>query len=289
MSTAALARRTARTDHARVAVWITHTTEGIGLRQELAGAGSRMLAALIDLVLLVATLLAALLVLALATSLDPFGAGEFVLGLLLGGWLLLLVAYFTLFELLWQGQTPGKRVLGIAVRNLDGGPASALQLVLRNVFLPVDLFLDLPLPIGFVLIAALPLAQRLGDLAAGTLVVHLARGGRTREPEPWPDERWSRLERRVLPLTPALAARFTRADQAFLRRLLARAEPVTSTELEFQARRRLYVESARRFAARVGVERFEDARVVLRELYLFLREMRSGEPERAQRTRSSGR
>lgn len=289
MSTGVLAPRRARTDHARVAVWITHTTEGIGLRQELAGAGSRMLAALIDLALLFAVLLGALLVLVLATSVDPFGAGEFVLGLLLGGWILLLVGYFTAFEFLWQGQTPGKRVLGIAVRGLDGGPASALQLLLRNVFRPVDLFLDLPLPIGFLLIAALPQAQRLGDLAAGTLVVHLARGGRVRELEPWPGERWSRLETRVLPLAPALAARFTRAEQAYLRRLLARAEPVTSTDLESNARRRLYIETAREFAARVGVERFEDARVVLRELYLFLREMHPAEPERVQRTFKSGR
>ncbi len=281
--------RGALADHAGVAVWITHTTEGIGLRQELAGAGSRMLAALIDLSLLLLMLFAALLALMLGTSLDPLGAGDFVLGLVVGGWLLLLVGYFTFFELAWNGQTPGKRALGLAVRSLDGGPASALQSLLRNAFVPIDLFLDVPLPLGFLLVAALPLSQRLGDLAAGTMVVRLARGGRAFEPEPWPDERWSKLERRVLPLAPALAARFTRADQAFLRRLLARAEPLSSTDLEFQARRRLYLASAREMCARIGVERFDDARVVLRELYLFLRETSAAAPAEAQRTFKSGR
>jgi uncharacterized RDD family membrane protein YckC len=285
----ALAPAAPRADHARVGVWITHTAEGVDLRQDLAGAGSRALAAAFDLAILLVLLLLALFVLALTSSLDRSGAGGFLFGLLIGGMLLFLVAYWVVFELWWGGQTPGKRLLRLQVRSLDGGPVQPLQVLLRNAFVLLDLFLMLPLPLGFVLAAATPLSQRLGDLAAGTMVVRLPRE-RPALREPWPGERWSALHTRVLPLSPALAARFTRADTAYLRNLLARCEPVTLSELEPAVRRRLYVEAAREFGARVGVERFEDARVVLRELYLFLREMQPGQTaESAQRTRKSGR
>ena len=272
-----------------MALWITHTAEGVDLRQDLAGAGSRSLAAAIDLAILIALTLVTLLVLMLGASFDPSGAGGFVLGLFVGGALLFVVAYWIVFELAWGGQTPGKRMLRLQVRSLDGGPVQPLQVLLRNAFVLLDLFLWLPLPLGFVLAAATPLSQRLGDLAAGTMVVRLPRE-RPALREPWPGERRSALTTRVLPLSPALAARFTRADTAYLRNLLARCEPVVLSELEPAVRRRLYIEAASEFGARVGVERYDDARMVLRELYLFLREMQPGQgPERAQRTRRSGR
>jgi uncharacterized RDD family membrane protein YckC len=284
----ALAPAAPRADHARVAVWITHTAEGVDLRQDLAGAGSRMLAATIDLSILLALALVTLFVLMLTAGIDTSGVGGFLLGLMIGGALLFLVAYWIVFELLWGGQTPGKRALRLQVRSLDGGPVQPLQVLLRNAFVLLDLFLWLPLPLGFVLAAATPLSQRLGDLAAGTMVVRLPRE-RPALREPWPGELWSKLQGRVLPLSPALAARFTRADAAYLRNLLARCEPVVLSELEPAVRRKLYVEAAREFGARVGVERFEDARIVLRELYLFLREMQPGQrTENGQRTRSNG-
>jgi len=273
-----------------VALWITHTAEGVGLRQDLAGAGSRMLAAAIDLAILFALLLLTLFVLSLALSFDPTGSGQFVVGLIVGGWLLTVIGYWVSFELFWNGQTPGKRALGLQVRGLDGGPVQPLQTLLRGAFLLVDLLVILPLPLGFLLVAATPISQRLGDLAAGTIVVRLQRRAREPHSEPWPGERWSALHARVLPLAPALAARFTRADIVRLRNLLARGEPAVFSELEPAARRRLYVEAARELGARVGVVRFDDARIVLRELYLFLREMNAGDASQpAQRTFKSGR
>jgi len=249
-----------------------------------------MLAAAIDLALLLALLLLTLFVVSITLSFDPTGSGQFFLGLLAGGWLLIVVAYWVLFEVFWGGQTPGKRALSLQARSLDGGPVQPLQTLLRGAFLLVDLLVLLPLPLGFLLVAATPLSQRLGDLAAGTIVVRLARRAGGPQPEPWPGERWSLLKARVLPLAPALAARFTRADVARLRNLLARGEPAVLSELEPAARRRLYVEAAREYGMRVGVERFDDARIVLRELYLFLREMNAGgAAEDGQRTFKSGR
>ena len=257
-------------------VWTTRTAEGVELRQELAGAGSRMLAAAIDLGILLILLWLTIFVLLLVASVDFNGAGGFLLGLVAGGWLLLCVAYFVVFERIWGGQTPGKRALRLQVRSLDGGPVGALQSILRGVFVLVDLFVIVPLPLGFLLVAATPQSQRLGDFAAGTMVVRLPREAAKAPRDPWPGERWSALAQRVLPLAPALAARFTREDVACLRALLARGEPAALSDLEPAARRKLYVEAAREFGGRVGVERFEDARVVLRELYLFLREMQPG-------------
>jgi uncharacterized RDD family membrane protein YckC len=286
----ALAIRLRRADHARVTVWTTHTAEGVELRQDLAGAGSRMLAAAIDLAILLLGLLVSVLALMIANQGDLSGPGGFLLGLLGGGWLLLAVLYFVLCESFRGGQSVGKRALKLQVRSLDGGPVGPLQSILRGVFLPVDLFVLVPLPLGFLLAAATPLSQRLGDFAAGTMVVRLPRASGAGVREPWPGERWSGLAQRVLPLSPALAARFTRADVACLRHLLARGEPAALSDLEPQARRKLYVEAAREFGARVGVERFDDARVVLRELYLFLREMQPGASvTEDQRTRKSGR
>ncbi len=267
-----------------MALWITHTAEGVDLRQDLAGAGSRICAAAIDLAILLVSIALLLLALALSTTVDGTGVGRFLLGLVAGGTMLVVAGYWFGFELFQGGQTPGKRALGLQVRSLDGGPAQPLQLLLRSAFLPLDLTF-----VGVLLVAATPLSQRLGDLAAGTMVVRLPRAAAALR-EPWPGERWSALQARVLPLAPALAARFSRADLAYLRNLLARGEPAVLSDLDPAARRRLYVEAAREFGARVGVERFDDARIVLRELYLFLREMQPGAaPEAAQRTRRSGR
>jgi uncharacterized RDD family membrane protein YckC len=273
-----------------VAVWITHTAEGVDLRQDLAGAGSRLFAAAIDLGILLVTLWVTFFVLLLVLQFDPSGAGSFVVGLVVGGWLLIVVLYWIAFEAFWGGQTPGKRIVHLQVRSLDGGPVQPLQVLLRGAFLLVDLLLTLPLPLGFLLVAATPLSQRLGDLAASTMVVRLPRASGEPLREPWPGERWSALATRVLPLAPAMAARFSRAEVAYLRQLLARGEPAVLSELEPAARRRLYVDAARDYGARLGLERFDDARVVLRELYLFLREMHPGTTaESAQRTRRSGR
>ena len=273
-----------------MALWITHTAEGVELRQELAGAGSRMVAAAIDLAILLTGLLAVMLALTIGIGFDPSGSGGFVLGLVLGGWMGVALLYWIVFEFIWAGQTPGKRALRLQVRSLDGGPAQPLQTLLRAAFLLLDLLLMLPLPLGVALIAATPQCQRLGDLAAGTMVVRLPRADERLTREPWPAELWSKLAVRALPLSPALAARYTRAEVAHLRELLARGEPAVLSDLDPAARRKLYVAAARDYGARVGVEKFDDARVVLRELYLFLREMQAGpEASAAQRTLRSGR
>jgi uncharacterized RDD family membrane protein YckC len=74
--------------------------------------------------------------------------------------------YFAGLEVAMRGRTPGKKMVGLRVVARNGGTASAGSLAVRNLLRPVDLLVGVPL------MALDPLARRLGDRMAGTLVVH---------------------------------------------------------------------------------------------------------------------
>ncbi len=145
------------------------TPENVTLDLELAGLGSRALAALIDLAILGAWALAVVVAssaLALFGNAGPMAAAITVLVLSLS-----FGAYFVLFEGLRNGQTPGKRLLGIRVVRQTGHPITMGAAVVRNVLRLADV---LPPPVylvGGALVALHPKGQRLGDMAAGTVVI----------------------------------------------------------------------------------------------------------------------
>lgn len=85
--------------------------------------------------------------------------------------------YFVYFEYK-KGATPGKRFFGLSVVSTEGGKLSVGQCVLRDILRYIDCMLIFP---GLVSIAATQRKQRLGDLAAGTLVVYSARKEQRRE------------------------------------------------------------------------------------------------------------
>lgn len=93
------------------------------------------------------------------------------LGLALGGWFATQWMMFSVQEVTMQGQTIGKRFMGLRVVNAEGGPASTGQVLLRNCIRPVD-----ELPYGFALgtlLAGLSAEGcRLGDRVARTRVIH---------------------------------------------------------------------------------------------------------------------
>ncbi len=131
----------------------------------VARVGSRILAATIDY-----TLLAILL---LFWWLGGFFGAQFIglsvawtIGILLAGAFAIDYGFFALQELYGRGQTLGKRWLGLRVVSRLGGRADATQLVVRNLVRTVDVL------IGALLMAIDPLARRLGDRIAGTLVIH---------------------------------------------------------------------------------------------------------------------
>jgi len=167
------------------------TGESVAFSYELAGLGSRFLAVFIDLMIQIAVLIGTILIFAWIGSAFPATkavsapaqiqkfAGAIVQGIFFFAIFMLFFGYFILFEWLWQGRTPGKRMLGIRVVRDGGFAVDLVSSMIRNVVRIVEATL------GFYAISAIsallsPQNRRLGDLAAGTLVVRDQRYERTR-------------------------------------------------------------------------------------------------------------
>lgn len=139
------------------------SAEGIDLDVELAGIGSRGIALAIDMAVATAILLT--LGWALATFGDMGGAGLAILVFLVS------TGYPILFEGFADGRTPGKAAMGIQVVAADATRVGFLAAVIRGIVRPIDM-LPGPYLVGIVSILATRNAQRLGDLAASTIVIH---------------------------------------------------------------------------------------------------------------------
>jgi uncharacterized RDD family membrane protein YckC len=148
------------------------TPEQVALEFPLAGVGSRFLAVAIDTLLQVTIALSLLAAVSGTWSLlQPSGGGAWFVAVLVIGAFLLFYGYFAAFEAFWHGQTPGKRVIGLRVLSVTGRPARIDEAILRNLLRVID---QLPgvYAIGIVTMLVSARNQRLGDLAAGTVVVH---------------------------------------------------------------------------------------------------------------------
>jgi uncharacterized membrane protein SpoIIM required for sporulation/uncharacterized RDD family membrane protein YckC len=149
------------------------TPEHVLLSFDLAGLGTRAAAAVMDLLILglINTLVVVFAAAAGVTEswesgLGSWGAAIVVLFFSLGYFL-----YFALFEALWHGRTPGKRAQGIRVVQDTGRPITANAAMVRNLIRIVDFVVPFgPLP-GTALVFFHSANKRLGDLAAGTIVV----------------------------------------------------------------------------------------------------------------------
>lgn len=134
--------------------------EHVSFEFPLAGPATRAGAFFIDLLLILAPLLIYLLFQDVnLTTLSIFGIA-----------VLLQFPYFIICELLMNGQTPGKRLCGLRVVSDDGLPINWQQVALRNLLRPVDQFPAL-YALGVVVMMTGPRWQRIGDFAAGTLVI----------------------------------------------------------------------------------------------------------------------
>ena len=150
------------------------TPEQIALEFPLAGVGSRFLAMAFDSLLQGAAfvMLGAIAFAArgLTGSALP-SLGTWVLAILIAIGFAIYSGYFAAFEALWNGQTPGKRVVGLRVIDVSGRPLTVYAAIVRNLLRIVD---QLPgmYALGMVSVLVTARQQRIGDLAAGTVVVH---------------------------------------------------------------------------------------------------------------------
>lgn len=228
------------------------TPEQVVVSYTLAGIGTRGGAALIDalvILVLTGTLWYAVARLPLLIPGEaPGGFRGWQNAVLIIGQFLILWGYFVAFEALWDGQTPGKRLLGLrVVRNGGGGVdlgASAARNLLRFVdFLPFGYF------VGMISVVANERNQRLGDLVAGTIVVRerLLR-----------DQRPRAVAAAPLDDGPPLVAALSDEQFALLDRFVSR-----EVTLDNDSRARI----AGALVARLGVEVRTDAVAALRMLH----------------------
>ncbi len=142
------------------------TPEGLALSLRSAGVAARAYAWLLDFGVRLGV------VIGLGTVLSLMGkAGS---GLMLITMFVVYWGYPIVFEVLRDGQTLGKRVMGLRVINDNGTPVTWVPSIVRNLLRTVDM---LPFGYGFGLLSGLLDAhgRRLGDLAAGTMVVYAER------------------------------------------------------------------------------------------------------------------
>ena len=158
-------------------VYALATPEQVDLQYDVAGVGSRFIGAIIDAII-VSVISFALILLIVASSalLDKLGL-TWIAEPYVGFMSFLIVVnfvffwgYFILLEIAWNGQTVGKRAAGLRVITTDGRPVGVYQVFIRNLLRPVD-FLPISYMAGVVSILLTARSQRLGDLAAGTIVV----------------------------------------------------------------------------------------------------------------------
>lgn len=189
------------------------TPEGVDIDLTLAGVGSRFVATFLDQLVQSAVLLALALAATLASSGGAGGGGGVApttgrvpntaqigdsgdsVGLAAVAVVALLLfavqfGYHVLFETLASGRTPGKRWTGLRVVTTGGGPVSFLTSVVRNLLRVVD-FLPGFYGVAMVSVLASRRNQRLGDIAAGTLVVRERFGPRPKRRSRW----WRRKAR----------------------------------------------------------------------------------------------
>jgi len=179
---------------------------GIHLEAQVVGPIPRVFAFSIDLIIRGGIIFALWLV-TIPLNLRGMGGGVFLIILFFIEWL-----YPVLFEIFMRGQTPGKKMFGISVVNDDLSPVTLGTSLVRNLLRTVD-FLPMFYLFGLVAILSNRRFQRLGDMAAGTLVISVREAARATEIED------------VEPLAPSIS--LSRADQTSIINFLQRSSQLS--------------------------------------------------------------
>jgi len=223
------------------------TPESIAFSYELAGLGSRFLALIVDQAIQIAVLVALFIGLVAwgarsvarhsVSAADTKLAESIAIAIVVAVVFAVLFGYFIVFEAVWNGQTPGKKLLGIRVVRDGGYPIDFGASLIRNLIRVGEQL------IGYYAIAAIsalisPENKRLGDFAAGTIVVRDARLAQ-------PAEIRERAEEPAYAPTAYLSGE----ERALVKRFLERRDALSEDR-----RRELSWDLASRFRKRVPPE-----------------------------------
>jgi uncharacterized RDD family membrane protein YckC len=157
-------------------ILIIETPERVPLHFALASIGNRFLACAIDHTLQMLTIILMFVAFTLIANYSSFGdrlsnLPKWVQAVLVVIVFLILSSYFAFFEWIWNGQTPGKRLLKLRVIRQDGRPVTFWEAAVRNLLRTFDM---MPAPfysIGLISVFVSSSDQRIGDIIAGTVVV----------------------------------------------------------------------------------------------------------------------
>jgi uncharacterized RDD family membrane protein YckC len=174
-----------------------NTPENISFEYQIAGPFRRLPAMLLDIAIRYLFVFLIIIVCAFSGFVLPFRFSATIFGVIIILSIFLLSWFYGLtFEVLWNGQTPGKRAMNLRVVSIDGRPINAAQATIRNFLRVADFFpyastailseensfYFLPtLLVGLVCMLSTKRFQRIGDLAAGTMVVVDERGWAARK------------------------------------------------------------------------------------------------------------
>ena len=143
--------------------------EAVSITYRVAGIGNRFLATVIDsLVMLAGGIVIVLGTFALGLAFPVLRDVATILESTLA--FVLVFGYYVVFETLWSGRTPGKRWMHLRVLKTSGYPIGFVNALIRNLVRIVD-FLPTSYAIGVIVMFISPQSRRLGDYAAGTVVV----------------------------------------------------------------------------------------------------------------------
>jgi uncharacterized RDD family membrane protein YckC len=179
---------------------------GINLEAQVVGPIPRFFAFAIDLVIR-GIVIFALSILSIPFGSFGLGGGFFLIFLFIIEWL-----YPVLFEVYMRGQTPGKKLLKISVINDDLSPVTLGTSMVRNLLRTVD-FLPLFYLAGLICMLSNRRFQRLGDIAAGTLVISV------------PESAKPAVMKDIQPLAPATS--LLRSEQSSIIDFLQRSQQLS--------------------------------------------------------------
>lgn len=152
-------------------LYTIETPEQIDVAYDIAGIGSRFLAALVDHILLALLLALGCVIVAYGADLFELGFDETIVFSLAGiGVYLSLCTYYIFWETIWNGQTPGKRLVGLRMVRTGGRPIGFLGSAIRNFIRLID-FLPVLYGLGMLVMFVDRRSRRLGDLAAGCIAI----------------------------------------------------------------------------------------------------------------------